>query len=277
MDYSPQKIKSTLNENSFNIKKKYGQNFIADENTIKKIINSVNIKNKSLIIEIGPGIGSLTHYLSKVGTNVLCYEIDRDVEPILKQNIGNNVDIIFDDFLKRDINADIEKYDYEYLYIIANLPYYITTPIMIKIIEENLNIEKIAVMVQKEVGNRFKAKPNTKDYNSLSIYLNYFYEVKKLTDVSRNIFIPVPNVDSFVIEFNKKENRLIADNEEIFFKLVRDSFKYKRKNLRNNLKNYDQKIIENVLKKIGYDLSVRAEQLSIETFINIANELNKKR
>lgn len=277
MDYSPQKIKSTLNENSFNIKKKYGQNFIADENTIKKIINSVNIKNKSLIIEIGPGIGSLTHYLSKVGTNVLCYEIDRDVEPILKQNIGNNVDIIFDDFLKRDINADIEKYDYEYLYIIANLPYYITTPIMIKIIEENLNIEKIAVMVQKEVGNRFKAKPNTKDYNSLSIYLNYFYEVKKLTDVSRNIFIPVPNVDSVVIEFNKKENRLIADNEEIFFKLVRDSFKYKRKNLRNNLKNYDQKIIENVLKKIGYDLSVRAEQLSIETFINIANELNKKR
>lgn len=277
MDYSPQKIKSTLNENGFNIKKKYGQNFIADENTIKKIINSVNIKNKSLIIEIGPGIGSLTHYLSKVGTNVLCYEIDRDVEPILKQNIGNNVDIIFDDFLKRDINADIEKYDYEYLYIIANLPYYITTPIMIKIIEENLNIEKIAVMVQKEVGNRFKAKPNTKDYNSLSIYLNYFYEVKKLTDVSRNIFIPVPNVDSVVIEFNKKENRLIADNEEIFFKLVRDSFKYKRKNLRNNLKNYDQKIIENVLKKIGYDLSVRAEQLSIETFINIANELNKKR
>lgn len=277
MDYSPQKIKSTLNENSFNIKKKYGQNFIADENTIKKIINSVNIKNKSLIIEIGPGIGSLTHYLSKVGTNVLCYEIDRDVEPILKQNIGNNVDIIFDDFLKRDINADIEKYDYEYLYIIANLPYYITTPIMIKIIEENLNIEKIAVMVQKEVGNRFKAKPNTKDYNSLSIYLNYFYEVKKLTDVSRNIFIPVPNVDSVVIEFSKKENRLIADNEEIFFKLVRDSFKYKRKNLRNNLKNYDQKIIENVLKKIGYDLSVRAEQLSIETFINIANELNKKR
>ena len=276
MDYSPQKIKSTLNENGFNIKKKYGQNFIADENTIKKIINSVNIKNKSLIIEIGPGIGSLTHYLSKVGTNVLCYEIDRDVEPILKQNIGNNVDIIFDDFLKRDINADIEKYDYEYLYIIANLPYYITTPIMIKIIEENLNIEKIAVMVQKEVGNRFKAKPNTKDYNSLSIYLNYFYEVKKLTDVSRNIFIPVPNVDSVVIEFNKKENRLIADNEEIFFKLVRDSFKYKRKNLRNNLKNYDQKIIENVLKKIGYDLSVRAEQLSIETFINIANELNKK-
>ena len=157
--------------------------------------------------------------------------------------------------------------------VVANLPYYITTPIIVKIIEDKIPVDKIVVMVQKEVGNRFKATPNTKEYNSLSIFLNYYFDVKKILDVSRNVFIPKPNVDSIVVMFTKKENKLFLKNEEIFFKLVKDSFKYKRKTLKNNLKNYDLLKIENVLKKYNLDLSTRAEAIPIEIFAEISNEL----
>ena len=136
-------------------------------------------------------------------------------------------------------------------------------------------MDKLVVMVQKEVGDRFKAIPGTKDYNSLSIYLNYYFDVKKILDVSKNVFIPKPNVDSIVVEFSKKTDKLKLHNEELFFKLVKDSFVQKRKTLRNNLKGYDLEKIEEVLNKYGFDLSVRAEQLPIEVFIEIANKLCK--
>ena len=168
---------------------------------------------------------------------------------------------------------DIKDYHYKKLSVVANLPYYITTPIIVKIIEDKIPVDKIVVMVQKEVGNRFKATPNTKEYNSLSIFLNYYFDVKKILDVSRNVFIPKPNVDSIVVMFTKKENKLYLKNEEIFFKLVKDSFKYKRKTLKNNLKNYDLLKIENVLKKHNLDLSTRAEAIPIEIFAEISNEL----
>ena len=134
------------------------------------------------------------------------------------------------------------------------MPYYITTPIITKIIEDKLNVDKIVIMVQKEVGDRLKAQPGSKDYNSLSIYISYYFNVKKLMDVSRNVFLPKPNVDSIVIELSKKENKYKLKNENVFFKLVRDSFVQKRKTLRNNLKAYDLNIIEKVLNKYGYDL-----------------------
>ena len=158
------------------------------------------------------------------------------------------------------------------MYVVANLPYYITTPIITKIINDNLGVDKIVIMVQKEVGERFNAKPNSKEYNSLTIFLNYYFDIRKLMDVSRNSFTPKPNVDSVIIEFksNKKYN---VNNEELFFKLVRDSFKYKRKNLKNNLKEYDLEKINNALYKIGKDLTVRAEALTIEDFVFISNEL----
>lgn len=275
MNYSPKKINEDLNNNNFKIKKKYGQNFIADENTIKSIVDKANIVDDSLVIEIGPGIGSLTSYLQKKAKWVLAYEIDRDVEPILNKNISNNVEVIFDDFLKRDIKKDISKYDYHKLYVIANLPYYITTPIIIKLIEDNLDVDKIVVMVQKEVGNRFKASVNSKDYSSLTVYLNYYYDVKKLLDVSRHIFIPVPNVDSIVIEMTKKDNHLKLNNRDLFFKLVRDSFKFKRKNLKNNLSGYDLEKIDKVLKKHNLSLQSRAEQISIDIFALISNSLSE--
>lgn len=274
MEYSPKKIKENLEKENFNLKKKFGQNFIIDENIIDSIINKSKIDATTLVLEIGPGAGSLTYKLAKKAKNVLCYEIDVTLKEILKNNLQefNNVDIIYEDFLKADVINQIKKYNFEKLYIVANLPYYITTPILIKLVEDQITVDKIVVMVQKEVGDRFKTKPNSRDYNSLSVYLNYYFNVKKLLDVSRNVFIPKPNVDSIVVEFTKKERKKLKD-EQLFFKLVRDSFKQKRKNLRNNLNGYDLDKIEEVLKKYNFDLTTRAEQLDIDIFIDIANNL----
>ena len=274
MEYSPKKIKEVMELNDFNFKKKFGQNFIIDENIIDSIINKADIDKNTLVIEVGPGAGSLTYKLAKKAKNVICYEIDTTLKDILGNNLKefDNVDIIYNDFLKQIIKEDIKKYNYDKLYVVANLPYYITTPILIKIIEDSIAVDKIVVMVQKEVGDRFKAKPNSKDYSSLSVYLNYYFDVKKILDVSRNVFMPKPNVDSIVVEFSKKE-RVNLKNEQLFFKLVRDSFKQKRKNLRNNLKGYDLEKINNILNKYNFDLTARAEQLDINIFIDIANNL----
>lgn len=275
MEYSPVSFKQKIDSNLFKIKKYYGQNFIADENVIDKIVDKSDIDNDTLVIEIGPGIGSLTYKLTKKAKQVLCYEIDETVKPILFDNLKNvnNYNVIFQDFLKSDVNNDIKQYQYKKLYVVANLPYYITTPIILKIIEDRINVDKIVVMVQKEVGDRFKALPNSKDYGSLSVYLNYYFNVKKLMDVSRNIFVPKPNVDSIVVEFTKKDNQYKVIDEKLFFELIKNSFKQKRKTLRNNLKGYDLEKIEEVLNKHNMDLSVRAEQLPIDVFVEIANNL----
>lgn len=277
MEYSPKKMKELLEQNQFQFKKNFGQNFIIDENIINAIINKADILEDTLVMEIGPGAGSLTYKLSLSAKQVLCYEIDTSLKDILYQNLGHstNVDIIFADFLKRNIKEDLKNYSFKHLYVVANLPYYITTPILVKLIEEEIPVDKIVVMVQKEVGDRFKATPNTKDYSSLSVYLNYYFTIHKLMDISQNVFMPKPNVDSIVLSFERRKDLLPVSNYSLFFKLIRDSFKQKRKTIRNNLKEYDLKIIEEVLKKYNFDLTVRAEQLSIEIFVHIANELSK--
>ena len=274
MEYSPKKITEELNKENFNFKKKFGQNFIVDKNIIHSIISKSKIDKDTLVIEIGPGGGSLTTELDKVSGHVIAYEIDKTLKPILEKQNLNNTTIIYEDFLKRNVKDDLKKYNYSKIYVVANLPYYITTPIIVKLTQDKLNIDKIVVMVQKEVGDRFKAKPNSKDYNSLSIFLNYYYTVEKLLDVSKNVFIPKPNVDSIVVSFTKKENKIKLNNEQIFFKLVRDSFKQKRKTLRNNLKGYDLKQIEEVLNKHNLNLTIRAEALPIEIFAEISNNLS---
>ena len=215
-----------------------------------------------MVIEIGPGAGSLTYKLAQSSSNVLCYEIDTTLESVLKDNLKDvdNVDIVFKDFLKADVKEDLKKYNFKKLYVVANLPYYITTPIITKIIEDELPVDKIVVMVQKEVGDRFK-------YSD--------YEVSKLIDISRNIFIPKPNVDSIIVCFKKRDNKIKVNDEKLFFKLVRDAFTQKRKNLRNNLRGYDLEKIEKVLNEMGLDLNVRAEALSIEQFAKIANGLGE--
>ena len=276
MEYSPKKMQEKMDENNFGFKKKFGQNFIIDENIINNIVTKSNVDKDTLVIEIGPGAGSLTYFLASSAKNVLCYEIDTTLKEILSNNLNeyDNVEIIYNDFLKSNIVEDIKKYEYRKLYVVANLPYHITTPIIIKFIEDNIPVDKIVVMVQKEVGDRFKAKPSTKEYNSLSIYLNYYFDVNKLLDVSRNVFIPKPNVDSIVVEFTKKELMYELKDKKIFFKLVRDSFVQKRKTIKNNLKKYNLETVEQVLKKYNFDLSVRAEQLPIEVFVDIANNLD---
>lgn len=276
MEYSPKKMQTKLETNDFKFKKTFGQNFIVDENVINSIISKADICENTLVIEIGPGAGSLTYGLAKKAKNVLCYEIDTTLKPILESNLKefDNVDIVFKDFLNSNVYEDIKKYNYDNIYVVANLPYYITTPIINKIIDDKIDVKKIVIMVQKEVGDRFKANPGSKDYSSLSIFLKYYFDVHKILDVSRNVFMPKPNVDSIVLEFVKKNDKINVNNEELFFKLVKDSFKQKRKTLKNNLKNYNLDKIEEVLKKYNMDLTIRAEQISIEVFADIANNLN---
>ena len=275
MNYSPKKMSQMLNEKNFKFKKKYGQNFIIDENIINKIVENSNIDKNTLVIEIGPGAGSLTKKLAQNAKQVLCYEIDETLKIVLNDLVMefNNIDIFYQDFLKSNILDDLKQYQYEKLYIVANLTYYITTPIIMKVIEDNIPVDKIVVMVQKEVGDRFKATPGTKDYNSLSIFLNYYFDISKLMDVSRNVFLPKPNVDSIVVEFKKNKKNYNIKNEKLFFQLIHDSFQQKRKTIKNNLNKYDLKIVENVLKKYNFDLNSRAEQIPIYVFADISNEI----
>ena len=254
-----------------NFKKKFGQNFLQDKNIIKKIANIAEPTKEDLVIEIGPGAGALTEELLEK-TNVLAYEIDKDLEETLKEKFKDkNFYLIMDDFLKRDIREDLKNYKYKKLYVIANLPYYITTPIINKIIEEKVNVEKMILMVQKEVGERFSAKVGTKDYSSITVFLNYYFDIKKEFIVSRNAFYPKPNVDSIIISFNKKELNYNINDEEKFFKLVRDSFSQKRKTLKNNLKEYDYSKIEKVLLDNNLPIDVRAEKIPLDVFIEISN------
>lgn len=275
MNYSPKKMSQMLNEKNFKFKKKYGQNFIIDENVINKIVENSNIDKNTLVIEIGPGAGSLTKKLAQNAKQVLCYEIDETLKTVLNDLTieFSNIDIFYQDFLKSNVLDDLKHYQYEQLYIVANLPYYITTPIIMKVIEDNIPVDKIVVMVQKEVGDRFKATPGTKDYNSLSIFLNYYFDISKLMDVSRNVFLPKPNVDSIVVEFKKNKKNYNIKDEKLFFQLIHDSFQQKRKTIKNNLNKYDLKSVENVLEKYNFDLNSRAEQIPIYVFADISNEI----
>ena len=264
-----------MDKRDFNFKKKFGQNFLKDQTIPNKIVSAAGILEDSLVIEIGPGAGALTKVLATKAKQVICYEIDETLEEILDQELLglNNVKVIYDDFLKRDVKQDLKDYNYSHLYVVANLPYYITTPIITRLVEEEIGCEKIVVMIQKEVADRFCAKPGTKEYGSITVFLNYYFDLKKEFLVSRNLFVPKPNVDSIVISLTKKKEQLELKNSELFFKLVRDSFRFKRKTLRNNLKGYDLERVEEVLKKYHLDLSVRAEDLSLEIFVEISNSL----
>lgn len=257
---------------SFNFKKKYGQNFLQDKQIIQNIVDAIDADENDLIIEIGPGGGALTRRLIKKNSNMLAYEIDTDTKEFLSELESEKFKIIYDDFLNRDINNDIENIEYDNLYIIGNLPYYITTPIITKIIESKLDVKNMVFMIQKEVADRFSSEPGSKDYGSITVFLNYYFDVKKLFNVSKNKFKPVPNVDSAVIKLSKKENLLDVDIDK-YRKFVKDCFQYKRKNLRNNLKNYDKVKIESILNEYGYSLDNRAEDLSYDIFVDMVNRI----
>ena len=258
---------------NFRFKKKFGQNFLKNAVIVTRIADAATIEKNSLVIEIGPGAAALTKELCQRADQVLCYEIDDSLELVLDKQLKDysNVDVIYDDFLKRNVLEDLKKYSFQHLYVVANLPYYITTPIITKLIDEQIPVEKVVVMVQKEVGERFTAKVGSRDYGSLTVFLNYYFEMEKLFLVGRGNFVPQPHVDSVVIRLTAKKDRLEVLDLPFFFQLVRDSFRFKRKNLRNNLKEYDLNVIESVLKKFHKDLTVRAEQLTLEEFVALSN------
>lgn len=251
----------------FRFKKNLGQNFLQDEKILQKIVESVMCTEDDCIVEIGPGHGALTKYLVKYNCPVIAFEIDKEVKPVLDRIKAPNLRVVYEDFMKVNVKEYLPD-NYKNLYIIANIPYYITTPILEKIIAENLNEKACTLMVQKEVADRFSAKPGSKDYGSISVYLDYYYQVKKLFEVPRKVFYPVPNVDSAIIKLDRKDKRDLA-GENNFFKFVKSAFQFKRKNLRNNLKNYDLEKINSVLVKYNHNLQNRAEEISLKEFLDI--------
>lgn len=260
---------------NFEFKKSFGQNFLKDNNIIEGIVNSVDYKDNNLVIEIGPGAGALTKKLLKKVDNAILYEIDTRLETILKKELSeyDNYELIIGDFLERNVKDDLKKYVYDNLYIVANLPYYITTPIISKIIEEDIGAREIVIMIQKEVADRLSADVGTKEYGGLSVFINYFFDIKKVFNVSRNCFVPKPNVDSSIIKMIRKENREFLKDINHFSKLVKDSFRFKRKTIKNNLDNYDLEKINKILNKYGFDISDRSEKIPYYVFVEISNEL----
>ncbi len=256
---------------NFDYKKSLGQNFLIDKNIINKISNSINPNSDDLIVEIGPGSGALTKELIKKDCDVLCFEIDLRLKDDLLSIKSDKFKIVFEDFLKVNLNNYIDYSKYKNIYFVGNLPYYITTAIINKIVNESKPYQ-IIIMIQKEVADRFNAKPCTRQYGSLSVFLQYNFDIEKVCDVSRNCFEPKPNVDSTVLKLvsNKKYH---VNNEKVFYKLIKDAFNQKRKNLRNNLKNYDLNLIEGILNERGKNLKYRAEELNVEDFVDLSNKI----
>ena len=280
MFYNNGRLVIFLEKYDVKFKKKFGQNFLKDINIVKRIVDVSGVNKNSLVIEVGPGGAIMTKELANRAKNVLAYEIDIDLADELYKRIEDcsNVDVLFhlfQDFLDSDLLSDISNYSYDSIYFVSNVPYYITTPILLKLLKSEIHFNKIVMMVQKEVGNRFSTSPGSREYGSITVLLNYFYDVKKEFLVSRKQFIPEPNVDSVVVSFTEKKDKLKLNDFSFFEQLLKDSFQFKRKTLRNNLKKYDLKIIENVLATYNYDLNVRAEMLDVEIFVALANALRK--
>ena len=253
---------------SFKHKKSLGQNFLTNEKILNNIVNSLSINPRDLIIEIGPGQGALTKRLVKLEAKVIAFEIDERLKEYLDK-IDGNIDIIYKDILEVEINDYIQEY--ENVYVVANLPYYITTPIINKFLRIT-KVKEMIIMVQDEVANRINAGVGTREYGYFTVMVQSYFTVKKLFFVSRTSFNPIPKVDSAVIKLTRNKSYLDVD-EKSYDELVKNAFKMKRKNLKNNLYMYDLEKIAGVLKKYNLDLSNRAEEVPIEVFKEIVTVL----
>lgn len=274
-------INKTLNENNLSAKKKFGQNFLTDQNILTQIVNAADLDKETAVIEIGPGLGSLTERLCEASGFVLCYEIDSDLIPILKNNLSNynNFEVVNADILDVDINLDIKEKlkDYKKIYVVANLPYYITTPIILGLLTKTDKITRYVMMMQLEVCDRICGKPKTKDYNALSIAIKYRANAYKVCKVPRTVFIPSPNVDSAVVRLDLyEEKKYVVDDEKFFFDFIRLCFTQRRKTLVNNLSSkYNKEDIISILNELGIPLTIRSEELDINEFILLASKFNK--
>lgn len=257
-------------------KKSFGQNFLKDQNIINKIVNSIDINENDLVIEIGPGQGALTKELVKKNVYYLAFEIDERMKPILCDFESEKAKIIYDDFLKVNLNDILKEYNFNKLYLIANLPYYITTPIIEKIITSNYKFDSLVVMVQNEVADRFCALPKSRDYGYMTVLLNINYNLEKLFVVKNTCFDPIPKVDSAVVKFNLKTNNTDLCNMEFLKKFISLAFSHKRKTLKNNLSTEYFDKIKPILEKYNLGSNVRAEEIPVDTYIEMSNIINKQ-
>ena len=256
--------------------KKLGQNFLINEEIINQIIEKADVNKNDTIIEIGPGLGSLTAKLLENANKVIAIELDSNMSNILKERfcLYDNFELIENDVLKVNLNEIIEKY--ESVKVVANLPYYITTPIIMKLLEERLKLKSITVMVQKEVGERFCAVPNSKEYGAITISINYYTKPEIIIDVPKENFEPMPEVDSCVIKLDVRNVPPVElKNEKDFFNLIKAGFSQRRKTINNSLASMGiSKVkIKNVLEKLGIDSKLRAENLTMEQFADISNNM----
>lgn len=270
-------VNKALKDNDLYAKKKFGQNFLTDQNILSTIVDSAEIDKDTAVIEIGPGLGSLTERLCSVAGFVLCYEIDGDLIPVLKNNLKdfNNYEVVHKDILEVDINKDIDEKlaNYKKLYLVANLPYYITTPIILGLLSKTDKIKRYVMMMQLEVADRICGKPKTKDYNALSIAIKYRSDATRVCKVPRTVFIPAPNVDSAVVKLDLyPDKKYQALDEKHFFDFIRLCFNQRRKTLVNNLSaDYSKELINKMLEDNSIKPTVRSEELDIVDFINLSN------
>lgn len=281
---TPVRTRAILEKYGFSFKKSLGQNFLIDTNILKRIVDHAELTEHSAAIEIGPGIGALTEQLARRSKKVVAFEIDQRLLPILKETLAPypNTTIIHEDILKADVRAMVENelQDIDDIMVVANLPYYVTTPIIMKLLEEKLPIRGIVCMLQKEVADRISARPGTKDYGSLSIAIQYYTEAETVMIVPKTVFVPQPNVDSAVIRLTRREKPAVSvKSEDFFFKLIKASFAQRRKTLLNNLtsqlpegKQKKEEILS-ALEQSGIEPSRRGETLSIEEFARLSDSL----
>ena len=267
--------------------KRLGQNFLIDDNAIDAIIESSNISKEDLVIEIGPGLGTLTKYLLEDAGKVICIELDTKMIKILEDRFSlyNNFEIINDDILKVDLNKLIyenKNKGIKRIKVVANLPYYITTPIIMKLIEDKLDIESITIMIQKEVADRLTAIPGEEDTGAITYTINYYTKPFKIYNVDKTSFLPVPEVNSTIIRLDiLKTPSVKVKNEKLMFKIIKTVFMQKRKTLLNGLANSklfgEKDEIQNMLIELGIDLNIRGEKLTLENYAQIADYLSKNK
>jgi 16S rRNA (adenine1518-N6/adenine1519-N6)-dimethyltransferase len=281
---TPIRTQEILKKYGFSFKKSLGQNFLIDPNILRNIVSHADLTKNSAAIEIGPGIGALTENLAREAGKVVAFEIDQRLLPVLADTLSpyDNVDIIHGDILEADVKKVLEEQlaDYEDVMVVANLPYYVTTPILLKLLMDRLPIRGMVVMMQKEVADRITASPSTKAYGSLSIAIQYYMKAEVAMTVPKTVFMPQPNVDSAVIKLTRYENPPVnVIDEDFFFKVSRGSFVQRRKTIINNLQsslpNGKEKkdLIVQCLEKVNVDPIRRGETLSIQEFGRLADEL----
>lgn len=281
---TPSRTKALLNHYGFSFKKSLGQNFLIDVNIIHNIIDASHIDERTGVIEVGPGMGSLTEQLAKSAKKVIAFEIDQRLIPVLNETMApyNNVTVINEDILKADIAHYVthELADCDQILVVANLPYYITTPILLNLMQQKLPIDGYVVMMQKEVGERLNAEVGTKAYGSLSIVAQFYTETSKVLTVPKTVFLPPPNVDSIVVKLMKRDQPLVdVDDEDKFFKMSKAAFGQRRKTINNNYQSLfvdgkaNKEIIVNWLEASGINPKRRGETLSIKEFVKLYNEL----